>query len=254
MHRFIGIQTFIEREIQRFFRVAIQTLVTPWINALLYIFVFGYVVGRRIEQSQGFTYIDFVLPGVLMLNLIGSAFSQTSSSLYFQRFTKYIEEILVAPFSYMEMIVGYVIGGVVRGMVVGFGIYLIAIFFSAANMAHIGLFLFYSLSVSIIFSFLGLLVGLAADNFEQLAVLNTFIITPFTFLGGVFNSITMIPEKWQILVRVNPFFYFVDGLRYSMIGYHEANIAVGLIIIFGLLFGLGGLVWYLFKIGWRIRV
>lgn len=254
MYNFIGLQTFIEREIERCFRVAIQTIVTPWITALLYIFVFGYVVGQRIENFGGFSYIDFVLPGVLMLNLINASFSQTSSSLYFQRFAKHIEEILVAPFSYGEMILGYVAGGIARGMIVGVGIYVIAILFSAANMAHLGLFLLYSLSVSIIFSFLGLLVALWANNFEQLAILNTFLITPLTFLGGVFNSIYMLPERFQFYVRLNPFFYFVDGLRYAMIGVHEANTAVGAAIILGLMVGLGGLVWYLFKIGWRIRV
>lgn len=250
----IGLLTFIEREIQRTFRVVIQTLVSPWINALLYILVFGFIVGSRIELIEGVQYIDFVLPGIVMLNLISSAFAQTSSSLYFQRFAKHIEEVLVAPLSHLEIIIGHLTAGVVRGLIVGLGVYLIAVFFSAANMAHFGIFLFYSIAVALIFSLLGLIVALWADNFEQLSVLNTFLITPLTFLGGVFNSIHMLPERAQFFVKLNPFFYFVDGLRYSMIGISESNIMLGLILITVLILGLGGLVWRLFSIGWKIRV
>jgi ABC-2 type transport system permease protein len=249
----IGLQTHVQKEIQRFMRVAVQTLVSPWINALLYILIFGYVVGSRIDLIAGVSYIDFVLPGVLMLNLISSSYSQTSSSLYFQRFARHIEEILTAPLSHFEVMFGYVVAGVIRGMIVGLGVYGIAIFFSAASMANVGWFLFYSISVSLIFSLLGLLVGFWAEGFEQLAILNTFIITPLTFLGGVFNSITMLPEKAQFWVQLNPFFYFVDGLRYAMIGVQEANQAIGLAVILGLILVLGSLVWYLFKIGWKIR-
>lgn len=249
----IGLQTFIAKEVQRFLRVFVQTLISPWMNALLYIFIFGYIVGSRIDLIAGVTYIDFVLPGVLMLNIINSTFAQTSSSLYFQRFARHIEEILVAPLSHLEIVVGYVLAGVLRGMVVGLGVYAIAIAFSAASIAHFGLFLAYSVAVGIIFSFLGLLVGLWADSFEQLSVLNIFIITPLTFLGGVFNSITMLPERAQMVLRFNPFFYFVDGLRYSMVGIQEANPWIGLAVISSLIIGLGGLVWYLFKIGWRVR-
>lgn len=249
----IGLQTFVRREVERFLRVSIQTLVSPWISALLYIFIFGFVVGRSIDVIAGVRYIDFVLPGVLMLNIIGAAFGQSSSSLYFQRFAKHIEEVLVAPLSYFEMIIGYVFGAIARSVAVGFGIFLIAVFFSAANLAHVGLFLFYIVAVSIIFSFLGLLVALWSDSFEQLNILNTFVITPLTFLGGVFNSIHMLPEKMQVVMRFNPFFYFVDGIRYSMIGVREANTAIGLAVIFGLILFFGGATWYLFRIGWRIR-
>jgi len=249
----IGLQTLISREVHRMFRVAVQTLISPWINALLYILIFGFVVGSRIDLIGGVRYIDFVLPGIVMLNLIGSSYMHTSSSLYFQRFAKHIEEILVAPLSYVEMIIGLVSGGVIRGMIVGMGVYIIAIIFSTASIAHIGLFLFYSLSVAIIFSLIGIIVALWADGFEQLSILNTFFITPLTFLGGVFNSVSMLPQKAQIFVKLNPFFYFVDGLRYSMIGISESNRLAGVIMIFTLIIGLSTIVWYLFKIGWKIR-
>lgn len=249
----IGLQTFVTQEISRFLRVFTQTLISPWINALLYILIFGVVVGSRIELIAGVEYIDFVLPGIVMLNLISASFQQTSFSLYFKRFNRHIEEVLVAPFSYTEILLGFVIGGIVRGLIVGLGVYVIALFFTSASVAHFPLFVFYSIGVSMIFSFLGLLVGLWSENFEQLSILSVFVITPLTYLGGVFNSIHMLPEQAQLFVRFNPFFYFVDGLRYAMIGVREANMVVGLVLILGLILFLGGLTLLLFKRGWRIK-
>ncbi len=228
-------------------------MVTPWISALLYILIFGQIIGRRIGVISGVSYIDFVVPGLMMMNVMQSAFGHASSSLYFQRFVKNIEEKLVAPLSYLEIIIGYVTGAVVRGIVVAAGVYAIALIFTITNVSHIFLFIFYSISVALIFALLGLLVGIWCESFDQLMVPQTFIIMPLTFLGGLFNSIHMLPEKFQWFVRINPFFYFVDGLRYSMIGVSESNRAVGLILILGLILGLGYWVWYLFKRGYKLR-
>jgi len=249
----IGIQTLIWRDIMRLSRVAVQALVTPWVSALLYSLIFGKIVGERIQLMNGFSYIDFVLPGLVMMNLIGSSFMATTFALYFARFTRNIEEILVAPFSYNEMIFSYTATGVIRGFIVGIGVFAMAIAFGAANMAHVGLFLFYSLSVAVIFAFMGILVALWAKNFEQLSVLSTFVITPLSFLGGVFNSIHMMPTSLQWFVRINPFFYFVDGLRYSMIGYSESNRTVGFVVIIAMMFGMGLFAWNLFRKGYKIR-
>lgn len=248
-----GMLTLLDKEFQRTRRVFVQTLVTPWISALLYIFIFGYIVGQRIDLISGVRYIDFVLPGIVMMNIIQSSFSQAGFSLYFQRFARHIEEMLVAPFSYLEMIIGFVLGGIARGMLVGLGVYGIAVIFSAANMAHVGLFILYGISVAIIFSCLGLIIGLWAEQFEHLSILNTFVITPLIYVGGVFNSIDMLPPALQTAVKFNPFFYFVDGLRYSMLGISEANAAVGWAVIIGSIIVLGGTVWYLFYKGWKLR-
>jgi len=249
----VGLYTFIRRESARTFRVVIQTLVSPWISATLYILVFGFIVGTRIQSIAGVSYIDFVLPGILMMNVLASAFAHSSSSVYFARFLRTIEEILVAPFSHLEMIVGYILGAILRGIIVGIGIFVIAVLFGAANIEHPLLILFYIVSISGVFGFLGMLVGLWAKGFEQLNVLNTFVITPFIFLGGVFYSIAMLPAKAQAIALWNPFFYFVDGIRYAMIGVREGSAAVGYALIFTLLIGLGGLTWYLFSRGWRLR-
>lgn len=249
----IGAYTLFARDLQRMFRLPFQTLFTPWVSALLYIFIFGEVVGRRIQSIGGVNYIDFVLPGIVMMNILTSAFSHGSASLFFMRFVRHIDEILVAPLSYAEMILAMVAGAVVRALVVGLGVYAIALLFTSATIAHFWLFLFYAVVASIIFSFLGLLVGLWAEHFEHLAILTTFVITPLTFLGGMFNTVDMLPSALQPIVRLNPFFYFIDAMRFSMIGIGEANPAIGAALIAVLLIFLGALTWYLFKIGYKIR-
>ncbi|PIX61930.1 hypothetical protein CO057_01250 [Candidatus Uhrbacteria bacterium CG_4_9_14_0_2_um_filter_41_50] len=250
---FIRLSTVAKREIQRFLRIPIQTLISPWISATLYILVFGVIIGSRIDFLENIDYIDFVFPGILMLQLIAGAFGQSSTSLYFQRWTKVIEEMLTSPLSYTEMIFGYIIGAIFRAFAVCAGIYVVALLFTDATPAHIGLFFFYVLIVAIIFSLLGLIVGLWAEKMEHLTILQTFIITPLMYVGGVFNSIDMLPENVQWLVRLNPFFYIVDGLRYSMIGYSESPLFLGAIFLITLATLLFAIVWVLFHRGWRLR-
>lgn len=249
----VGMYALIHRETWRYFRVIIQALITPWITAALYIFIFGSVVGSRIQSFDGVPYLHFVLPGILMLNVITAAFIQGSAGLYFHRFTKSIEEMLVAPLSYFEIMMSFVIVGVLRGILVGAGVYAIAIAFDAAKIFHLGWFVLYTVAVSIIFTLAGLLVGLWANNFEQLAVFNTFVILPLTFLGGVFNPIKLLPDAIEPFARLNPFFYFVDGLRYAMVGVRESSLAAGTLLMAMLIFGLAFLVWHLLRIGWKIR-
>ena len=249
----IGLYTFVRSEVLRTFRVVTQTLVTPWISALLYIFIFGSVVGKQIDLINGVPYIKFVLPGILMMNIITGAFGASSNALYFQRFIKNIEELLVAPFSYFEMMAAFTLSAVARTILVALGIYVIAIFFGGSSIEHFWLFLFYSFAVSVIFALLGLIVGLWAKGFEQLNILSTFVIMPLSFLGGMFYSINMLPEKLQFIAHFNPFFYFIDSIRYSMIGVRETSATVGLVMILGLIIVLGAVVHHLFKKGWRLR-
>lgn len=249
----IGLYTMLRREVQRTFRVAIQTLVAPVISAALYIFIFGTVIGTRIDDFAGVSYISFVFPGVLMLSIINASFASSSSNLYFMRFTRGIEEILISPFSYLEMLIGMVGSAVARALMVAFLILGVGVLFGAVSLMHPFWFVFYVAAVAAIFAMLGILVALWAESFEQLQVLNTFVITPLTYLGGIFYSITFLPDLAATLTQANPFFYFADGIRSSMIGYSEANSTIGLIVITGLTLGLSILVTRLFKMGWKIR-
>lgn len=248
-----GLGTMIRVEVERFMRIITQTIVAPLITALLYIFIFGSVVGSRIEEIGGARYIEFALPGILMLSLIGTAFAQSSTSLYFKRFAKHIEELLVAPISNATLILSFLLGSVIRGLIVGFGVLLIAVLFGAAQFHNIFLFLFYIIGVASIFGLLGIIVGLWAKGFEQLNVLSTFLITPLTFLGGVFYSITMLPEVMQTVVLWNPFLYFVDGIRYAMIGISEVSLTFGMSFVLALNILLFAIVWHLFNIGYGLR-
>ena len=254
MHtNWIGLYTMFRREVNRTLRVVVQTLIAPVISAALYLFIFGTVIGTKIQDFAGVPYISFVFPGVLLLSIINSSFASASSSLYFMRFTRGIEEMLIAPFSYLEMLIGLVGSAVTRALMVSGLILLTGILFGAVSLVNPLGFIFYVAAVSAIFAMLGIIVALWAESFEQLQVLNTFFITPLTYLGGIFYSITFLPPIAAAITRANPFFYFVDGIRNSMIGYSEANTSVGLVVILGLVVGLGTLVTNIFRRGWKIR-
>ena len=249
----IRLNATVSREVKRFLRIPVQTLVSPWISATLYILVFGVVIGERIIFLPGIDYIDFVFPGLLMMQLIGGAYGQSAYSLFFQRWNRTIEEMLVSPLSYPEIILGFILGAAARAVLVGAGVYVIALLFTDATMAHLPLFIFYVLIVSVLFALIGILIGLWAEKFEQLNMLQTFIITPLIYVGGVFNTIDMLPENAQWLVRLNPIFYMVDGLRYSMIGYSESPLVQGMVALTLATVLLFVLVVYLFRIGWKLR-
>lgn len=249
----IGLYTMFRREAARTMRVAIQTLIAPAVSAALYLFIFGSVIGTRIEDFQDFPYITFVFPGVLMLSIINASFSSASSSLYFMRFARHVEEILITPFSYVEMLIGFVGSAVTRALMVAFLILGVGVLFGAVNLVNPVGFVLYTIAIAAIFALLGIIVALWAESFEQLQSLNTFVITPLTYLGGIFYSITFLPPLAADITRLNPFFYFADGIRSSMIGYSEANTFVGALIIGGLLLALSVLVTQLFKHGWKIR-
>jgi len=249
----IGLFTMFRREVKRTLRVVIQTLVAPVVSATLYIFIFGSVIGTRIDDFAGVPYISFVFPGVLMLAIINASFSSASSALYFMRFTRGIEEILITPFSYFEMLLGFVGSAVTRALMVAFLILGVGVLFGAVSLVNPLGFVFYVAAISAIFAMLGIIVALWAESFEQLQVLNTFVITPLTYLGGIFYSISFLPPLAAFITRFNPFFYFADGVRGSMIGYHEADPFIGFVVIVGLVVFLGMVVTRLFKRGWKIR-
>ena len=223
----IGLGTIVRREISRMMRVPIQAFVAPWISALLFIFIFGYIVGGRMPAIGGHKYIQFVLPGVLMLNIVNASFLQSSSGIYFSRFLHFIEETLVSPMSYVEMIAGSLAVVVVRSTITAIGILIMGLAFGATTVTSIPAFLFWVVSVSMIFGLLGIVIGLWSKSFEQLNVLTVFFITPLSMVGGVFNTINMLPSWLRWLAYANPFFYFINGLRHSMIGFSEMPTGIG---------------------------
>lgn len=248
-----GLWTIIRREMSRLARVPIQAFVAPWISALLFIFIFGFVVGGRISSIGGHTYLEFVLPGVVMLNVVNAAFLQSTSQVYFSRFLRYVEETLVSPLSYAEMIAGVLIPVIVRSVITAVGILLIAAIFGASSVQRIGEFVFWVVGVSAVFGLLGNIIGLWAKNFEQLTILNVFFITPLSFVGGVFNTIEMLPPWLRWLAWANPFFYFINGVRHAMIGFTEAPEALGVGVTLVLAAIMFVLVLRLYSLGYGLR-
>jgi ABC-2 type transport system permease protein len=249
----IGLWTIIRREVSRIMRVPVQAFVAPWISALLFIFIFGFVLGGRISTIGGHRYLDFVLPGILLMNIVNAAFLQSTSAIYFQRFLRFIEETLVAPLSYAEMIVGQLVCVILRSVATALGILVIAACFGVTSVDNFGEFLLWVIAVSLIFGLLGIIIGLWAKNFEQLTVLNVFFIAPLSMVGGVFNTIQMLPPWLRFLAYGNPFFYWINGLRHAMIGFHEGPGGVGIIMTIVLIVVMSLSVWRLYATGYGLR-
>ena len=249
----IGLYTIVRREVQRMVRVPSQACIGPWISALLFIFVFGFVLGGTMRTIGGHRYIEFVMPGVLMMNIIIAAFLQSSSAIYFSRFIKFVEEMLVAPLSYLEMVMGSIFTVVLRASITGIGILLIGMGFGATSIESWPLFVFWVVSVSTIFGLAGILVGLWAQSFEQLNMPVVFFLTPLSMLGGSFFTMKMLPDWLHWLLWANPFFYFINGIRGAMIGVDETPPGLGIGLTLLLIAILGGMVWRLFSKGYGLR-
>jgi ABC-2 type transport system permease protein len=249
----IGLYTIVRRDVQRMLRVPIQVFIAPWSSALLFIFVFGYVLGGTMRTIGAHKYIEFVMPGVLMMNIINAAFLQSSSAIYFSRFIRFVEEMLVAPLSYLELVVGSLSTVVVRATITGVGILVIGLFFGATTIQSWPQFIFWIVAVSIIFGLAGILIGLWSKSFEQLNMPVVFFLTPLSMLGGSFFTMKMLPGWLHWLLWGNPFYYFISGIRGAMIGEHEAPMALSVGLTLLMIAALGGLFWRLFSRCYGLR-
>ena len=217
MANWIGFITLTKREIWRFLKVWTQTILPTAITTVLYLFIFGLTIGRVLPQIGNLTYLQFIVPGLLMMGIITTTYANNSTSIFMMKWLNFIEGLLVSPLSYIEMVGAFILGGIVRGVTIGVVVYLISLFFYSGSIFNPLLFIFLIIIVSLIFSSVGLITGLWANDWDQLNIWSTFLITPLVFLGGVFHSISLVPESLQIITRLNPIFYMVDALRYSML-------------------------------------
>jgi ABC-2 type transport system permease protein len=254
IQRFIPFLTLIEREIARNKRVLGQAIFAPLVTASMYIFIFGYIVGSRIQDIGGIKYISFVFPGVFTMNLVMAVFGATSFSIYFMKFQKTLEDFLTYPVSYLELVLSLIVNGLFRGLCIMVALTIVAVTFGVNDFAHPFLLFFYVLLVSFVFGLMGLVAGIWADNsFEKFGIITNFIITPLSFLGGAFYSVNMLPENMRFLVHLNPLFYATDGIRYSLTGINDSPIWLGILILSGI-----GIVFLaatvrIFKTGWKLR-
>jgi ABC-2 type transport system permease protein len=249
----IALDTLVRRELIRMFRIASQVFLPPVITTALYFLIFGSLIGNRIGPVQGVSYPMFIAPGLIMMSVITNAYSNVSTSFFSVRFQKSIEEMLVSPMYDGLLLLGYVIGGMIRGLIVAVLVFLVSCFFMKANFHHLGMSLFVVLLVSAVFSLAGFTNGMIARNFDDIMIIPTFILTPLTYLGGVFYTTAMLPPFWQKVSHLNPILYMVNALRYTMIGQEEVNIKIALCITFLLLIALVILNMSLLKRGVGLR-
>ena len=254
MVNYVGLGALIRRELKRTYMVINQVVWPPVIMTLLFLFIFGLSLGSRIKTLGGVPYVEFLLPGLVMLNVISSSYDESSSSLFQQRFMNSIQELLIAPLSYVELIVGFLTGSVLRGLVIGNLVMLIGLLLVHAG-PHDGFVYFYFMGVTaLLFSAFGMIAGLLGKTWDNLAIFTTFVITPLTYIGGVFSSLSLLPPLLQRISLVNPMVYMIDGFRYSYTGMVDINLLVDGVVVTVLAIGALAVAFVLTKRGVNLRV
>jgi ABC-2 type transport system permease protein len=251
--QWIAFMTILRKEVVRFLRIWKQTLLPPVINQFLYFIIFGAFIGSQIRDIDGISYMAFIVPGLVMMGVINSSFMNVVSSFFGAKFQNNIEELLVSPTSVPLIIAGYVMGGALRGLIVGVLVFFVSIAFTSPVIFNGGLILLFSFLTAILFALGGLLNGIFAQSFDDIGLFTTFILTPLTYFGGVFYSIHDLPEFWQIVSRFNPILYMVNGFRYGFYGVTDVNVWISVSILCGFVLLLGTLNYVLIKRGIGLR-
>lgn len=235
-------------------RVWIQTLLPPIVTMTLYFVVFGKFIGSQVADIDGFTYMQFIVPGLVMMSVVMNAFMHTVSSFYFAKFQKTIEEILVSPTPYWVVIAGYVTGGVVRGLFTGSLVLGVALFFTRIHFAHWTIVLLFAALAAILFSLFGLINAVFAKNFDGVFIIPNFVLTPMMYLGGIFYSVKLLPEFWQSVSLGNPMMYLINGFRFGILGISDTSVSTAFWMVVVLTLFAFLWTWWLFRTGKGLRV
>ena len=252
-NNFVGLYTIVRRELIRIMRIWPQTLLPPAITTCLYFLIFGSLIGRQIADIHGVTYVQYITPGLIMLAVINNSYSNVVTSFFGAKFQRHIEELLVSPLPNIYILTGYVLGGVVRGILVGVIVTIVGLFFSKIAIQHIFLMSYVVVMTSILFSVSGFLNGIFAKKFDDTSIIPTFLLTPLTYLGGVFFSSAMLPPLGQKLALLNPIYYTISAFRYGFLGIEEINITLSITILTILTIILFSYALYLLNKGFGIR-
>lgn len=250
----VAFSTIVRKEARRFFRIWSQTLLPPAISMSLYFIIFGSLIGSRIGTMGGYSYMQFMVPGLIMMAVLTNAYSNVVSSFFGAKFQRHIEELLVSPTSNHTILLGFVVGGVMRGICVGAIVTVLSLFFSRLHIQHIGITLLILLLTALLFSLLGFINAVYANNFDDISIVPTFVLTPLTYLGGVFYSIDLLPPFWSGLSHLNPVLYIVNGFRYGFLGASDVDVGVafGIVLLFTAL--AYSYAMYLLRTGKRLRM
>jgi ABC-2 type transport system permease protein len=248
-----GFSALLYKELLRFWKVVVQTVVAPVVTALLYLLIFSHVLESHVLVYPGVTYTGFLVPGLVMMSMLQNAFSNSSSSLIQSKMMGSIVFVLLPPLSYLEFFLAYLGAAILRGLVVGLGVWVVTLWFAPLHMPHWGWLLAYALLACAIMGALGILAGVWAEKFDQLAAFQNFLILPLTFLSGVFYSIHSLPAFWQTVSHFNPVFYLIDGFRYAFVGQSDTDPWLGLLVASGCFVAISALTLLLLRSGYKLR-
>ncbi|MGB0835208.1 MAG: ABC transporter permease [Psychrobium sp.] len=250
---FIALSSLLRKETNRFTRIWLQTLVPPAITMSLYFVIFGTLIGERIGTMSGFSYMEFIVPGLIMMSVITNSYSNVASSFFSSKFQRNVEELLVSPVPTWIIIAGYVGGGVARGLLVGCIVTALSLYFVDLNIANFGVLLVSVLFTSILFSLGGLINAIMAKSYDDISIIPNFVLTPLTYLGGVFYSLTLLPEFWQGVSKANPIVYMINTFRYGFLGVTDIPLLYSFSIIFAFVAVLFSIAYWMISRGYGLR-
>lgn len=251
--QWIAFKTIIIKEFLRFIRIWKQTVLPPTITTGLYFIVFGNLIGGRIGEMEGYRYVDFIAPGLILMTVITQSYANTVASFFLAKFQRHIEELMVSPTPDYIIIFGYVGGGIARGIIVGLAVTIVSMFFARLSIHDLAVLISITILTATLFSLAGIINGVHAKTFDDISIVPTFILAPLTYLGGIFYSISLLPEFWQDVSLANPILYMINAFRYGFIGVTDINLWVSYGIIVGFIIVLYGYAMYLVKTGHGIR-
>jgi len=228
----ISMIALVRKETTRVLRIWVQTLIPPGITMSLYFIIFGTLIGRRIGEMDGYPYMEYIAPGLIMMSVITNSYGNVVGSFFNAKIQRHIEELLVSPMSEASIVIGYLAGGIIRGLFVAAVVSFIALFFTDLNIKYPLLTFVVIIMTAGVFSLAGLLNAIFAKKFDDIAVIPSFVLAPLTYLGGVFYTVSMLPDFWQTISRLNPILYMVNSMRYSVLGVSDIEIRYGLLMIF----------------------
>ena len=249
----LGLWTLYLKEVRRFSKVATQTIVSPLVTTLLYLVIFSLALGRSLPQLGGVTYAQFLMPGLIMMAMAQNSFANTSSSLVISKVQGNIVDLLMPPLSAAELTLGLAAGGLSRGLAVGVTSGVVLRIFLPFAIHDWFFIVFNAVAASLMLSLIGILAGLWAEKFDQMAAVTNFVITPLSFLSGAFYSTERLPDVWRLVAHLNPFFYMIDGFRYGFIGHADGSLAAGLTVLTASDLLLGLTIWRLIAKGYKLR-
>jgi ABC-2 type transport system permease protein len=229
----IAYSTILVKEVLRFSRIWVQTVLPSTITTALYFVIFGRLIGQRIGPMDGFDYLDFIVPGLVLMAVITNAYSNVVSSFYSSKFSRYVEEFLIAPVPNWVILSGFVSGGVARGLLVGLVVTLVSMFFTDIQVHSYGVTLLVFILTAVLFALAGFINAVYANSFDDISIIPTFVLTPLTYLGGVFYSINLLPAFWQHLSLANPVLYMINAFRYGLLGTSDIPLGIAFAIILG---------------------